>query len=158
MSVPREDALGHFDSEARGIEPVVADDGGERACQRGIGEIAAGNIDRNRPGLVFQTPALHRLGGQHGDETREFAAASVTVEEGEEEAGWHQPIIGMEPAHIGFGAQYTAAREFDLRLEDQMQMPRPEGEVDVAVGQPKGTAVHLEAKFFGRGRAENRLF
>ena len=64
----------------------------------------------------------------------------------------HQTIVGMFPADIGLRAEDAARLQIDFWLKQQKQMPGFKGKIDVPVGQPKGTVIHLDTKFFGRVR------
>src|SRR5690554_5621807 len=77
------------------------------------------------------------------DETGQLAAAFAPLEEGEEEARREQAIIRVFPANIGFRPERLARCKAEFRLADEEQVVRIKGEVDVPVGQAKGTAVHL---------------
>src|SRR5690606_31627289 len=146
-AMPREGAFRYFQNKKAALEAMFIHDPVERAGQPLVCKIRRAEIDGEGPVLTGPLPLRDGFRCGMCDKPGQLAAAFAPLEEGEEKPRREQTIIRVFPANIGFRTKHFACCQAEFRLAHEEQVLRVKGEVNVPVGQAKGTAVHL---FTGR--------
>ena len=119
-----QDALGQLEPQALGRHAGLAQDGGELVGQRGLRELAAGEVD-GQAGKVDRGvggPARELAAGlaQHPAPERDDQPALLG--DGDERAGEHDALARVAPAHERLDPDDPALVEVDERLVVELEL------------------------------------